>query len=239
MGCPHPGRYCPAGCGRETRCRTSVLDLMHEVGGRFGGAGCGAGRRACGRTRWRGSRTRPSTCGGCGRSPSSCTRRSGSGSVKPSRGDALGCGRITEHDLDVQAASEVAAATGLCPVRGRAGRGRRPGAVHRADRDAGGVGGRPDRRPAGADAGRAHHRPDRPAGPQGRGGGAGRPARAAAGRHRPGRAVGRADAAGVRAPGQHRGGDVRTDVEEHVRRDVRERTGIRTGRTRRTRPCPR
>ena len=30
-----------------------------------------------------------------------------------SRADALGCGRITEHDLDVQAASEVAAATGL------------------------------------------------------------------------------------------------------------------------------
>ena len=30
-----------------------------------------------------------------------------------SRGDALGCGRITEHDLDVQAAAEVAAATGL------------------------------------------------------------------------------------------------------------------------------
>ncbi len=30
-----------------------------------------------------------------------------------SRGDALGCGRITEHDLDVQAAREVAAATGL------------------------------------------------------------------------------------------------------------------------------
>ena len=32
---------------------------------------------------------------------------------EPSRGDALGCGRITEHDLDVLAASEVAAATGL------------------------------------------------------------------------------------------------------------------------------
>ncbi len=30
-----------------------------------------------------------------------------------SRGDALGCGRITEHDLDVLAAAEVAAATGL------------------------------------------------------------------------------------------------------------------------------
>ncbi len=30
-----------------------------------------------------------------------------------SRADALGCGRITEHDLDVLAAAEVAAATGL------------------------------------------------------------------------------------------------------------------------------
>ena len=29
-----------------------------------------------------------------------------------SRGDALGCGRVTEHDLDVLAAAEVAAATG-------------------------------------------------------------------------------------------------------------------------------
>ena len=33
--------------------------------------------------------------------------------MSASRGDALGCGRITEHDLDVLAAAEVAAATGL------------------------------------------------------------------------------------------------------------------------------
>ncbi len=66
----------------------------------------------CARTPWPGSRTRPSTCGGCGRSPSSCTRRRAWRVGDASRGDALGCGRITEHDLDVLAAAEVAAATG-------------------------------------------------------------------------------------------------------------------------------
>ena len=121
-----------------------------------------------------------------------------------SRADALGCGRITEHDLDVLAAAEVAAATGLSQFGAE-----RDVLVARAvctvlTGDPGGAGGRTGRRPPGPGAGRGDHRPDRPAGAHGRGDGAGRPAGAAAGRDRPGRAVGRADTGRVRAAGEDR-----------------------------------
>ena len=113
----------------------------------------GAGRRwsrVCGRTRWPGSRTRPSTCGGCGRSRGSCTPRRAGGSGDGARG-AMRWG-----------AGGSPSTTSTCRPRPRSRR--RPGwrssrpsgtwsvarrAVHGADRDAGGVGGRAGRRAAG------------------------------------------------------------------------------------------
>ena len=80
----------------------------------------------------------------------------------------------------------------------------------------------------GAGAGRGDHRPDRPAGAQGRGVVLdGLPATALDGTGPVGPWDGPTPAAFARRV-RTAVAKVRTDVEEHVRRDVRERTGIRT-----------
>ena len=145
-----------------------------------------------------------------------------------SRGDALGCGRITEHDLDVLAAAEVAAATGLSQFEAE-----RDVVVARAlctvlTATLGALeAGRVDARRARVLAEETTDLTDRQARKVEATVLDGLPATPLDGTGPVGPWDGPTPQAFARRV-RTAVAKVRTDVEEHVRRDVRERTGIRT-----------